>query len=307
MFKFILLLLVLVNISYAQRYFIKLGSFKQFSVLEKTINRMPQDLRSHITIVKSNGWFISFAYNTTKKHLLKKKLPAYRRYFHDAYIHTSQRIINAPVVRSFVVQKSIVQKSHSRVKRIPQYQEVRSYPMAKTYPVETYSTTKTYNMLSNRTLSKSTKIPKPTVTRVDGKMQKFNKRMISGKRYYLAYKSTSDTPNLLVKVSFGNHSVVYQPMMGNMSMRDAKYLVENGKLYMFADSFSENGAFSKIDGHKKDYILVSSWTNGKKLNTLRYYYKLNDAKRYLGVKGSTDSLANALQDSEIQGVYLPNY
>ncbi|NEW60942.1 hypothetical protein GSY74_06560 [Sulfurovum sp. bin170] len=56
MFRFILLLLVLMNILYAQnRYFIKLGSFKQFPVLEKTINSMPENLRSHITVVKSNG------------------------------------------------------------------------------------------------------------------------------------------------------------------------------------------------------------------------------------------------------------
>jgi hypothetical protein len=297
MLRIILLLLILINISYAQnrRYFIKLGSFRQFQVLEKTINKMPQKLRSHITIVKSNGWFIPFAYNTKQKRLLSKKLPAYRRYFYDAYVYSSERILNSPVVRTYV-QSSTPKYQNVEISQedrgVSYYSQVKDYPIAKTYSIID---------------TQPIKIPKPTVKKTDKKFKSFNKRMISGKRYYLAYKSTSESPNLLVKVSFGNHTVVYQPMLGSMSMRDAKYLVENGKLYMFADSFSENGAFSKIDGYEKDYILVSSWSNGKKLNTLRYYYKLNDAKRYLGVKGSTDPLAKALEDSPIQGVYLPNY
>ncbi|SFV56069.1 hypothetical protein MNB_SV-12-667 [hydrothermal vent metagenome] len=304
MFRYILPLLVLINIAYAQdkRYFIKLGSFKHFPVLEKTINRMPEYLRSHITIVKSNGWFIPFAYNTTKRYSLNSKLSAYRRYFHDAYIYDLQTILNSPVVRTYVAQKRRTKNRYTRPVKIDN--TTPYYPMAKTYPVvQTYPTAKTYS-----TLSESVKIPKPTTKTVEyNENQGFTKRMISGKRYYLAYKSESNNPNLLVKVSFGNHTVVYQPMMGDMNMREAKYLVENGKLYMFADSFSEEGAYSKIDGYKKDYILVSSWSNGKKLNILRYYYKLNDARSYLGVKGSSDPLANALEDSEIQGVYLPNF
>jgi hypothetical protein len=172
------------------------------------------------------------------------------------------------------------------------------YPLARTYPIER-------NRQQN--ISTPTIIPQPTRRKANKVQSGFSKRMISGKLYYLAYKSKNDTPNLLVKVSFRNHTVLYQPMIGDMSMKKAKYLVENGKLYMFADTFSEQGAFSKIDGYKKDYILVSSWSNGKKINTLRYYYRLNSAKEYLGVKGSTDPLANALEDSPIEGVYLPNY
>jgi hypothetical protein len=262
---------------------------------------MPPNLRSHITIVKSNGWFIPFAYNTTKKYSLNRKLPAYRRYFHDAYIHTSQRILQSPRVVTSRYQNVGISKNDNT---LSYYSEVKNYPMAKTYPItQTDSTTKKYSMIS-----KPAKIPKPTVKTVKyKKSQSFNKRMISGKRYYLAYKSRNESPNLLVKVSFGNHTVVYQPMVGDMNMREAKYLVEDGKLYMFADSFSQEGAFSKIDGYEKDYILVSSWSNGKKLNTLRYYYRLNGARSYIGVKGSSDPLAKALEDSEIQGVYLPNF
>ena len=130
----------------------------------------------------------------------------------------------------------------------------------------------------------------------------FNKKMLSGKHYYLTYKSTQNTPNLLIKLSFGNYKVTYQPIVGTMNMREAKYLVENGRLYMFADTFSTDGAFSKIEDIKKDYILVSSWFNGKKINTLRYYYNLNRAKKYLGEK-KLGKLATALEDGEFDRVH----
>ncbi len=48
-------------------------------------------------------------------------------------------------------------------------------------------------------------------------------------------------------------------------MREAKYLVDNSKLYMFADTFSENGAYSKVESVTDDYMVVSSWFKGKRI------------------------------------------
>jgi hypothetical protein len=83
-----------------------------------------------------------------------------------------------------------------------------------------------------------------------------------------------------------------------MQLRDANYIVDNRRLYMFADTFSENGAYSKLEAKEKKYLLVSSWSNGKKLNTLRYYYHLNDAKRYLNLDESQDPLSSALTEGD---------
>jgi hypothetical protein len=130
--------------------------------------------------------------------------------------------------------------------------------------------------------------------------------MLSGKYYYLAYKKTDSSPNLLVKVKFENHRVKYQAVMGEMKLLDANYLVKDRKLYMYATNFSTEGAYSLIEENRKNHILVSSWSKGKKLNTLRYYYRLNDAKNYLkSGDASEDSLATTLQESEFEGVYLP--
>jgi hypothetical protein len=299
MLRFILIFSVFLNISYAQnkRYYIQLGSFKQLAVLDKSIQNLPTHLRSHVVVVQSNQWFIPFAYHTTNRTALQQKLPAYRRYFHDAYINSSAYILQHRVVRNYIPK-------HRRTQPVEKYlsSSIENYPLAKTYPVEKSSFVRATPVI----IQKPIKRKKVYKTKKKRKKKSFNKKMLSGRDYYLAYKSTKDSPNLLVKVSFKNHKVFYQPMLGDMNMKEARYVVSNERLYMFADSFSKDSAFSKIDGYTKNYILVSSWQGGKKMNTLRYYYRLNDAKTYLG-EVSAGELATALQEGVFDGVDLPNY
>ncbi len=70
---------------------------------------------------------------------------------------------------------------------------------------------------------------------------------------------------------------------------------------MFADTFSEDGAYSKIEDVKDDYMVISSWFGGKKINTLRYYYSLDKAEEYLG-ENSSNKLVNALEDKSFDRV-----
>ncbi len=314
MIRIILFLSIFINIIYANRlYYIQFGSFRQLPVLERSINRLPYKMRSHVIVVRSNGWFIPFAYHTTKLQALKSKLPAYKRYFPDAHIASSPYILNHKVIRNYTSkirnynrqiyrpthQNIIVTKSDNTMPYIPYASYAKTVKSEVIAPIKKSSDVESYITITK------TVIPKPTkkIYRKDKKYKYFNKRMLSGRHFYLTYKSTKeDTPDLLVKVSFKNHKVTYQPMMGNMSMREARYLVNDKKLYMFADSFSKDGAFSKIEGNRKDYILVSSWFNGKKINTLRYYYDLNKAKNYLGEK-SLGKLATALEDGDFDRLH----
>jgi len=300
--RFILLALIFINISYAnsKKYYIQLGSFRQLPVLEKTISRLPNSLRSHIVIINSNGWYIPFAYHTTKRYALMQKLPNYKRYFPDAYINSSSYILNHQIVRNYT------KNNKNRYRRENIYREPilvePKYPNITTTQennIIEYIPSITYETPPKK---ESIVIPKSPKKVIRKRYKYFTKRMLSGKHYYLAYKSTKNSPNLLVKVSFYNHKVIYQPIIGDMNLRDANYLVYDKKLYMFADTFSKNGAFSKIEGNRDKYILVSSWYNGKKLNTLRYYYNLNDAKKYLGEPRSGD-LATALEDGEFDGLH----
>lgn len=88
-------------------------------------------------------------------------------------------------------------------------------------------------------------------------------------------------------------------------MTEANYIIENRRLYMFANSFTKDGAYSILDKHRKKYFLVSSWINGKKLNTLRYYFNLNDAKEYLDLEKSK-GLANVLEEGSYDDFFLDN-
>jgi len=305
MIRIIILILVFINISYAgvRKYYIQLGSFRQLAVLKNSINRLPQSLRSHIVVIRSNGWYIPFAYHTTKKYALIKKVPSYKRYFPDAHINSSSYILNHQVILNYTknAKKRYTNISYTPPVRVPQYQNVA---ISENNNILTYIPSVTYETITPPTPKSEIIIPKPKkeLTKKRKKYKYFNKRMLSGNHYYLAYKSTkNNSPDLLVKVNFYNHDVTYQPIIGNMNMRNARYIVKDKKLYMFADNFSKDGAFSKIDANKRDYILVSSWYNGKKLNTLRYYYNLNNAKKYLGKKRS-GSLATALEDGEFDGL-----
>ena len=229
-----------------------------------------------------------------------QKLPSYKRYFSDAYITSSPYILNHQIVRNYTknAKKRYKPATYKKrpTRRVPRYQNIA---ISQDDSSMIYTPNITYETIPQR---EKVVIPKSKRRVVRKRYKYFTKRMLSGNHYYLAYKSTKTSPNLLVKVSFYNHKVIYQPIIGDMSLREANYLVYDKKLYMFADSFSKNGAFSKIEGNKKKYILVSSWYNGRKLNTLRYYYNLNDAKRYLGERESGE-LATALEDKEFDGLH----
>ena len=299
-----------------QKYFIKFGSFKNIAGLKKNVRKLPTSLRSHVIIVRKNGWYIPFAYYTTNKQALYSKVSSYKRYFPDAYITHSSSILKYPIVQNYSkttpitkrvykpytppVRRYIAPKRYKAVpKRVPQYQNVAISSEDNILPPMP-RVQKRQNIVP--VVSTTTIVPavvdSDDFAKVEIKQYKyFNKQMLSGHYYYLAYKGEEKNSNLLIKVSFQNDEVTYQPVIGDMKMTKASYLVDGDRLYMFTNAFTRNGAFSKLEANKDDHIVVSSWINGKKLNTLRYYYKLNDAKEYLGLKTSK-GLSEALQEGE---------
>jgi len=313
MIRLLVLMALVFNFTFAnsEKYFIQFGSFKDLKGLEKNIERLPSSLRSHVVIVRSNSWYIPFAYYTSNKNALKSKVASYKRYFRDAHIAHSSYMLNHPLVRNYGTNKrtkvapkrQYIPPVPTYHKPVPQYQNVGiseedntlAYiqpPVAVATPIVTQKVVVT-EVESNDVFSNV----KPK------KYKKFSKQMLSGQHYYLAYKKTDSNPNLLIKVTFGNHQVTYQPVIGEMQMTKANYLTEGSRLYMFADTFTRNGSYSKLDEHRENHFLVSSWAKGKKLNTLRYYYKMNDAKEYLGI-GTSDGLAEILSEGDYDDLFL---
>jgi len=314
MIRILFVILLMVNISYAggERYFIKLGSFKNLQGLEKSVNKMPKSLRSHVTIVRSKGWYIPFAYYKKSKSGLSSKVKAYKRYFSDAHVTEGRRMFANKVVYKFgkKLKQSSVKKSRqdsNRKKKITRPRRVTLQNVAISsddntlnIPVQNYSSQNIPSILEA--------LPHSSVVAPSEKIEQrtykyFTNQMLSGNHYYMTYKAPKGGSNLLIKVSFGADTVTYQPVLGDMQMTQANYLVENNRLYMFAESFSPDGAYSTLDEHRKDHFLVSSWMDKKKLNTLRYYYKLNDAKKYLGEDVSV-GLSEVLQEGNYDEFFL---
>ncbi|CAA6806782.1 MAG: Unknown protein [uncultured Sulfurovum sp.] len=330
MIRLLVLLMFLLHLSHAssKKYFIQFGSFKNLKGLEQSIEQLPSALRSHVVIVRSNSWYIPFAYYTSNKQALASKLPLYKRYFRDAGIRSSSYMLNHPLVRNYATQigkdlapkrryippvredkKAFVQpRSSMRRVVVPQYQNVaiseedntltHIQPLA---PIRAMAP-KVERVVTQKIVRKQVEDDLFVDTKPK-KHKTFSKKMLSGQYYYLAYKSKGMKEHLLIKVSFGNHQVTYQPVIGEMKMTKANYMTEGGKLYMFADTFTRNGSFSTLDEHRSNHFLVSSWAKGKQLNTLRYYYKMNDAKAYLGL-GTSDGLAEILSEGDYDDFFL---
>lgn len=322
-----LLTVMIIFFSFAQasgqKYFIKFGSFKKLKGLERTINRLPKSLRSHVMIVRSGSWYVPFAYYSSKKKPLYSKVRGYKHYFPDAHIAHSKRLLKNPLIRNYTKSRrhSVPRVRHQRspvvTTRTHSFKQP-TRPLA-VHNVNVPKRDYTVSYLDRQPTREvepqniPTTIITPPVVEGDGfgvveykQYTNFNKKMLSGQHYYLASKSNNQSPNLLIKVSFGSEEVTYQPIIGEMKMTQAKYLVDHNRLYMFANDFDKNGAYSILEAHRQNHFLVSSWSNGKKLHTLRYYYLLNDAKRYLGIPIST-GLSNILEEGDFSNSFLSQY
>jgi len=309
MVRFIFFMVLLLNIAYAngERYFIKLGSFKNLQGLKKSINRMPNNLRSHVVIVHANSWYIPFAYYVENRRILYPHVRKFKHYFPDAHINHSSSMLHYPVVRNYSKVKRQA-RVIERVNNVP-YQQVfveQSTPLSYqnvAISVEDNTVNRPVEIYTQTSVPITPVMPIKELVVENSNGNYFTKKMLSGHNYYLAYKSTKDSPNLLIKVTFQNHKVVYQPIIGEMKMTNANYLIEDKRLYMFSSTFTKEGAYSTLDTHRDNHFLVSSWVNGKKMNTLRYYYKLNDAKEYLGLETS-NGLANVLESGSYDDYFL---
>ena len=317
MIRILFVMLLMINVTYAagERYFIKFGSFKNLRGLEKSIGKMPKSLRANVSIVRANGWYIPFAYYRKSKRGLSSKVGAYKRYFPDAHVTHGRKMFSNRVIYKYGKRIKKISARKVSVKKVKNTREkIVTRPARVTLqnvaiseddntlniPVQNYSSQNIPSILDALPISSSMA---PTVKIEQKSYNSFTKQMLSGNHYYMTYKAPKGGSNLLIKVSFGANEVSYQPVLGDMQMTQANYMIEGKRLYMFADRFSSDGAYSTLDEHRKDHFLVSSWMDTKKLNTLRYYYKLNDAKKYLGVDVST-GLSEVLQEGNFDEFFL---
>jgi len=86
---------------------------------------------------------------------------------------------------------------------------------------------------------------------------------------------------VLIAVIFKKNTVNYKPLIGKIPPVSALYTIKNNKLFLYQKGLLDTKVYSLLEKTYKNYYLISSWVGNKKLNHLRYYFTLKDAKVYL--------------------------
>ena len=103
--------------------------------------------------------------------------------------------------------------------------------------------------------------------------------LIHQKTFYLSSKKeTTKEKQYLMKVVFKNTNVHYIPILGKMPPVTALYKTDKNKLFLYQKGLFNKDIYSKLEKYTKKFLLISHWIKNNKINTLRYYYNLKNAK-----------------------------
>jgi len=105
---------------------------------------------------------------------------------------------------------------------------------------------------------------------------------VKNKVFYLC-SNTQQKKNdaFLIEVVFTDTSVTYIPILGKIPSMKAEYKIQDNKLFLYQKDLFNPKVYSTYEKGYPKYHLLHSWTNGKKLQSLRYYLTKDDAKEYL--------------------------
>lgn len=99
--------------------------------------------------------------------------------------------------------------------------------------------------------------------------------------YLCVYSKASKGQKFLIRATFGIKQATYVPIIGKMPSFKLTYKIKNNRLYLFQEGSFNPTIYSKLEKTFSNYYLISSWTTDVKIDTMRYYYHLEDAKAYL--------------------------
>lgn len=105
---------------------------------------------------------------------------------------------------------------------------------------------------------------------------------LQNKIFFLgSYGKSTKGKRVLMNVYFEEDRVNYSAVIGKVAPLKADYRTKGQKLFIFQKGHYNSTIYSKLEKTLPDYYLISSWSKGKKINTIRYYFKFADAKSYL--------------------------
>ncbi|MCW8822151.1 MAG: hypothetical protein OQK45_07965 [Sulfurovum sp.] len=239
----ILLILPLQSIA-SISYVVRLAVYKNADSLQQELNKLSPALKKTIEVQKRGDDNVACSMQTEDKKSLQKLLPSYKKVFPDAFISAYQETETAPTKRE-----------------IPSTKTEKSLPRL---------------MQKTDTVTYSRKISNPTKKDIP-----FYDRIKQKTLYLCAYGEEEWSPNVLIHVAFFDKEVIYTPIMGDALPKREKYTVDDNKLYISQKGLFDSEIYSTLESVTEHYYLISTWVGKSKINTIRYYFDLDNAEEYV--------------------------
>lgn len=270
--SFIIIFTGLSTIVLQAEYVIQLGLYKNRAILEKMVDRISDPkLRSEVIIEKRGEMHWAHSPVIKDKLTMNHTLLGYRKVFKDAFFK------EVPIIDDKQHEMKAIDSVKSAQKEVPQKmvatkaEEIDPLAFVQKLVPQKIEETKIPNK-SDEEKAEEVKNDSKSLKRLS-----FEERL-KGNVFFVCFE-TKDKQ--VVKTEFDGHNVSYTPVVGEMEPFNAQYDVVLDRIYIFKDKISTRSIYSTLDEVKEKYLLISSWHNRKKVNTIRYYYDLQDAMAYV--------------------------
>lgn len=249
-----LILLISFENLHATQFIIKLASYAEEKSVMTQISLLHKTIEKKVSIKKEDNLHKVYSVPFSSKEDAQKVLPLYQEVFKDAYIMV------------YVPTKNLTQP-------------VLNYPYTSTDNNETNQTTIVKHPSVPLTITKKDYLLTPDYQSVQ---KSTDKELFKNKTFYVCPdRIQTSSEKLLIESKFTDINVTYNPIIGNLPSITLKYIMHKKRLYFFKGSIINPNQYRKIEKNLFEYILVSHYNKEKKLTTMRYYYKKEDAISYL--------------------------
>jgi len=235
---------------------IKLGSYSNKDNINRELLKLDKSIRNNNNIIFEDNLYRAYSKEFNSEKDAINKLQLYRRVFTDAYImhptknhyRHKQKDIIVKVTQSKIINKTEVKKTEDIVNKM---NIKHSSKIIKPINIDDNNNISLTNLLVGRTL------------------------------YFAPNKIKSKSQKMLIEVSFDNEGIVnYSPLIGKFPPLSMRYYIKGKRLYI-TRSTPNAYQFIKLEEIFFEYYLLSKYSMGKKISTLRYYTNQDNAKAYL--------------------------
>lgn len=242
---YIITIIILFNISFASAYTIKLASYGNKENLIAQVSKLDKALSQTTHIIKENNLYKAFSKSFPTRERAIEQLNLYKTVFPDAYVSST----SIDLIKD---EPNLVREPISTVEE----------------QNDTVVIEKTNELM----------IPTKSLASKESLAHKF-----TGHTFYICpNRIKSDKEKLLIEVSFKEHNVVaYKTLLGKIPSIEMGYIIQNSRIYFSRNGIVNPSQFSQVDETFFEYYIISKWSRGRKIHSMRFYKKRAYAESYL--------------------------